>query len=163
MYYVLSQAELKHFIRGMWKDDVSSNVSDGLLYLESIDHFDGAFNFNQIEAVQLKYPIVFAPLYKLQVHIIQYSLGELWWDSHKANLVEERLEKKAVEMAQLVKKERAEEKEAEVVTDDMIRKRMGVFKYYLMPWQRPFAKARILRIAAIEDELDKNMKMVTKM
>jgi len=159
---LIEKTELKHFIRGMWNDDVSTNVDSGMAYLEKIDDGDNAFNFAQIESMQLKFPVVFAPLYKLQVHIIQYTLGELWWENHKANLMDERAEKKAAEMAELIKKESAASKENELVSDDMIRKRMGYVKYYLMPWQRAGEKARILKIAAIESELDVALKKLNK-
>mmetsp|Transcript_25800 Transcript_25800/g.43047 ORF Transcript_25800/g.43047 Transcript_25800/m.43047 type:complete len:272 (-) Transcript_25800:1343-2158(-) len=155
---LIEKTELKHFIFGMWNHDISSNVQDGINYLESIDEGDGAFNFLQIESVQLKYPIVFSPLYKLQVHIIMYTLGETWWEAHKANLMDERAEREAKEMAKLVAKEKAEEKEKALVSDEMIRKRMGFLKYYLMPWEREKAKNRILKIAAIESELDQALK-----
>ena len=151
------QTELKHFISGMWNHEVTSNVSDGLLYLDAIDDGDGAFNFAQIESMQLKYPMVFYPLYKLQVHIIANSLGETWWEYHKANLVEARDEIRRKELAELARKEKAAAKDKEIVSDDMILQRMGYFRYYCMPWLRAKEKARILKIAAIENDLDRGL------
>jgi hypothetical protein len=136
---------------------VSSNVLDGLSYLDKIDDGDGAFNFAQIESMALLYPIVFYPLYRLQVHVIQYSLGETWWETHKANLADERQGRRDREQAELLRKEKAAIKDKEVVSDEMIQQRMGFFKYYLMPWLRAKEKARILKIAAIENELDRNL------
>lgn len=153
----LSQTELKHFIHGMWNHDVSSNVADGLSYLDRIDDGDGAFNFAQIESMQLHYPIVLYPLYRLQVHVITHSLGESWWETHKASLIDDRQERRDKEQATLVRKEKAAAKDKELVNDDMIRQRMGWFKFYAMPWLRAKEKARILKIAAIEAELDKNL------
>lgn len=141
----------------MWHHDVSSNVLDGLAYLDAIDDGDGAFNFAQIESMQKHYPIVFYPLYRLQVHIIQNTLGETWWENHKAKLVDERNNKLLAEHAALLKKEKAEAKDKEIVSDEMIKQRMGFIKYYLMPWQRDKEKARILKIAAIENDLDNTL------
>jgi hypothetical protein len=151
------QTELKHFIQGMWQHEVSSNVLDGLAYLDKIDDGDGAFNLAQIESMQLHYPIVFYPLYRLQVHVIQYTLGETWWENHKALLAEDRQERRDKEQAALMKKEKAAAKEKEVVSDEMIKQRMGFVKYYLMPWLRAKEKARILKIAAIESDLDRTI------
>jgi len=156
-----SQTELKHFIHGMWHHEVSSNVADGLAYLDSIDDGDGAFNFGQIESMQLHYPLVLYPLYRLQVHIIVNSLGEGWWEAHKATLVDARTLFRDRELADLVRKEKAAAKEKELVNDDMLKQRMGI-RYYVMPWLRAKEKARILKIAAIEAELDKNMQSVRK-
>lgn len=155
----LYQTELKHFIHGMWNHEVSSNVADGLAYLDSIDDGDGAFNFAQIESMQLHYPIVLYPLYRLQVHIITNTLGELWWETHKAGLIDARTRDLEKQHADLVRREKAAAKDKELVNDDMLRQRMGV-KYYLMPWRRGTEKARILKIAAIEAELDKNIAML---
>lgn len=141
----------------MWNHEVSSNVLDGLAYLDAIDDGDGAFNLPQIESMQLRYPIVFYPLYRLQVHVIQYSLGETWWENHKAKLVEERQNRRDKEQAELLRKEKAAAKEKEVVNDEMIMQRMGIVKFYLMPWLRAKEKARILKIAAIESELDRGL------
>lgn len=127
----------------------------GLEYLDEIDDGDGAFNLAQVESMQLRYPVVFYPVYRLQVHVLQYTLGESWWENHKAKLAEERQERRDREQAALLKKEKAEKKEKEIVSEEMIRQRMGIFKYYLMPWQRAKEKARILRIAAIEGDLDR--------
>lgn len=138
----------------MWWNNVSSNVKEGLAYLDHIDDGDGAFNFKEIERMQLRYPNVFYPLYKLQTEIIQHTLGELWWETHKAYLVETKDKRKALEMAELAKKKKEEAKEKEIVSDEMIQKRMGFFKYHLMPWLRATEKNRILKIAAIEHEID---------
>jgi len=154
---LIEKTELKHFIQGMWSHDVSSNVLDGLAYLDRIDDGDGAFNLPQIESMQLHYPIVFYPLYRLQVHCIQYTLGETWWENHKAKLQDDRQERRDKEQAALLKKEKAAIKEKEVVSDEMIMQRMGFIKYYLMPWRRAQEKARILKIAAIESDLDRGL------
>jgi hypothetical protein len=36
----------------------------------------------------------------------------------------------------------------------MILNRMGYLRYYLMPWQRELEKQRVLKIAALEQELE---------
>jgi hypothetical protein len=141
----------------MWDHEVSSNVRDGLAYLDKIDDGDGAFNFPQIDSMALRYPIVFYPLYRLQVHVIQHSLGETWWEIHKANLSDARQGRRDREQADLLSKEKAEIKNREIVSDEMLLNRMGFFKYYLMPWLRAKEKARILRIAALESELDRGL------
>lgn len=138
---------------------MSTNIMEGLAYLDSIDDGDGAFNFPQIESMQIHYPVVFYPLYRLQVHIIQHSLGETWWENHKANLIDQRQHKRDQEQAELLRKEKAaaKEKDQEIVNDDMLLQRMGMFKFYLMPWLRAKEKARILKIAAIEHDLDRGL------
>jgi hypothetical protein len=98
--------------------------------------------------------MVFDPLYQLQVSIINNTLGEVWWESHKANLSDIKEKRKVEELKALLEKEKAEERANEVVSDEMILNRMGYLRYYLMPWQREFEKERILKIAALEQELE---------
>ncbi len=86
--------------------------------------------------------------------IIQNTLGERWWEIHKASLSDARLEAEMREFTRLKLKEKEKIKEKEVISEDMIRQRMGKAKYYLMPWRREAEKARLLRIVAIENSLD---------
>jgi hypothetical protein len=48
-------------------------------------------------------------------------------------------------------------KDKEIVSDEMIQQRMGFFKYHLMPWLRAKEKARILKIAALEVQLERTV------
>lgn len=111
-------------------------------------------SFPQLYSTQRKFPMVFDPLYQLQVSIINNTLGEVWWESHKANLSDIKEKRKVEELKALLEKEKAEERANEVVSDEMILNRMGYLRYYLMPWQREFEKERILKIAALEQELE---------
>ena len=91
--------------------------------------------------------------------MIHNSLGERWWEAHKADLADARRTALIVEEQRLRSAHKALAKQSEVVSDDVIRHRLG-WKYYLMPWTRAKEKARIMKIAAIEAELDKNIAML---
>ena len=81
-----SQVELRHFIENIWNHRINTNVKTGLEWLDKFDHGEGMVSFPQLYATQRKFPMVFDPLYQLQVNIINNTLGEVWWESHKANL-----------------------------------------------------------------------------
>jgi len=138
----------------MWDHRVNTNVKIGLDWLEKFDQGEGMVSFPQLYAMQRKYPMVFDPLYQLQVNIINNTLGEVWWESHKASLSDIKEKIKADELKALLEQEKAEARANELVSDEMILNRMGYLRYYLMPWQREFEKQRILKIAALEQELD---------
>lgn len=89
--------------------------------------------------------------------MIHNTLGERWWEAHKAVLADARKEVIAKEAERYRLKEKADEKAKEVVSEDMLRNRMGFVKFYLMPWMRAKEKNRLLRIVAIEEELDKTL------
>jgi len=151
---LVHKVELRHFIENMWDHRVNTNVKIGLDWLEKFDQGEGMVSFPQLYAMQRKYPMVFDPLYQLQVNIINNTLGEVWWESHKASLSDIKEKIKADELKALLEQEKAEARANELVSDEMILNRMGYLRYYLMPWQREFEKQRILKIAALEQELD---------
>ncbi len=53
----------------------------------------------------------------------------------------------------LQKEKKEKEKALETVSDDMIRRKMGI-KYYLMPWNIEKERKRLAKIAAIEQDLE---------
>ena len=56
--------------------------------------------------------------------------------------------------------EQQDENEKELAAIKMLKRRMGI-KYYLMPWRIPIERARLARIAAIEEEME-NVRAETK-
>eukprot|EP01032_Pedospumella_encystans_P024839 gene24839-28075_t len=122
---LIGKNELKHFVYNMWGNQVYSNVTDGLAYLDNIDDGDEAFNFKQVEKMANRYPMTLAPLYKLQVAMIQNTFGERWWEMHKARLSDARLVSEMHEYTRQKLKEKQKMKDKEVITDAMILQRMG--------------------------------------
>lgn len=105
------------------------------------------------------YCVVFTAL---QVAMIQNTLGERWWEMHKATLSDARIEAELCEYNQLKLKEKERRMEKEIVSEAMLRHRMGNVKYYLLPWRREVEKARILRMVAIENSLDAYTKKLSR-
>jgi len=81
---------------------------------------------------------------------------------HKASLSDARLEAEMHEFTRLKLLEKKRSMKKEVITEAMIRQRMGKAKYYLMPWRREVEKGRMLRIVAIEKTLDTYCKKYTR-
>ncbi len=145
----------------IWNHEVNSNLKEALSFLDSMDDGDGTFNFREIMTLHSKYPNTFFPIFRLQIQIIEESLGSFWWEAHKANLVETKEKRKEQEIADIKRKQKEHATEMETVNDDVVLKRMGIVKYYFMPWLRAQERARIAKIAAIENELD-NFKEINK-
>ena len=89
-----------------------------------------------------------------QTCIIQHTLGEYFWENHKAKLIDHRTETLLEQEKALKLRRKMEVKSKELVNEEMLKQRMG-YKYYLFPWQRGTEKARMMRIAVLEQELDK--------
>lgn len=127
-------------------------MGDALEFLETIDD-NGVYNFHEVETLRTRYPGIFYPIYEFQMHMVANTLGETWWENHKAFIAENRLAKEKRE-ANLLKKEKKErEKQSQLVSDEMLQKKMGL-KYYFMPWTIARERQRLSRIAAIEHDLE---------
>ena len=136
----------------LFKHDINANVKKAFIYLEEIDD-DGTFIFNEVCMLGEKYPYVFYPLYQLQTQIINRTLGEYWWETHKALVHSDIQDEKAREIALLQKKQKDAAEALESMNEEVVKKKMGV-KYYIFPWMRKKERQRIARIAAIESELE---------
>lgn len=148
------QNEVKHFVQMIWNHEYNTNVSAALEHLEATDDGDGTFNFKEIWELQEKYPNTFFPVFNLQIHIIQHTLGDWFWDCHKAMIRDTKEDAMLAELAELKKRQKADADKEEQINDEVVIKRMGYFRFHLMPWLRKRERERILKIAAIEAELE---------
>ena len=114
----------------IWNHEISSNLKEALAYLDKIDDGDGTFNFKEIISLHTKYPNTFFPIFRLQIQIIEYPLGSLWWEAHKASLVDTKEKRKEAEIEALKRKQKEQAAELESVNDEVVLKRMGYFKFY---------------------------------
>jgi hypothetical protein len=123
-------------------------------YLEQhTDAESTIYTFKEVESLTTLYPTLFYPVYKLQIHMMKYSLGTYWWETHKAQMLDQKEEHiKQIKAAEKLKLRATEvSKEADML--NTIKLRLGI-RYYLMPWLIAIEKKKLLRIAAIEQELD---------
>ena len=137
---------------------ITANMKEAFQYLDRLDNGTfGVFNFNQLLALKSKYPIIFQALYSLQTQIRAHSLGEYWWNTHHLEIHEEKQDEIIQELnrqRQLVIDNNLAENH---MNKRLLQKRMGLIKYYLMPWVHAQELKRIQRIAAIEKELEEKV------
>lgn len=145
----------------IWRNEINSNIKEAFQYLELTDDGDGTFNFREVVTLSQKYPLIFYPLYELQVEIINRTLGEYWWENHKVHLNDEKEAEKKKELLMLEKQRKDAAKALESMNDDIVKKRMGIF-FYLTPWRRGAERKKIAKIAAIESEMEKKFKNLKK-
>jgi hypothetical protein len=143
---------LKFFLRSIWRNQPYGNVQEALHYLESIEEV-GTYSFTQFNQLRTKYPNIFYPVYELQIKMISESLGENWWENHKANLHDLKQLAKEKQLADAQRQRKEQEKQANQVNEEIVKKKMGI-KYYLMPWTIPYERKKLAKIAAIEEELE---------
>lgn len=141
----------------MWNNELMSNAKKCIECVDDMDDGDGTYNFKEICILYKKFPQVFFPLFDLQVHVINQTLGEYWWESHKAAMKFKKHEMEEKEFQSLRKKQQDAAKAMDLVNDDIIRARMGYVSFYLTPWNRKKERERIRRIAAIEGEIERGL------
>lgn len=145
---------MKHFFESLWNEQPSAALRNTLHWLQGFNQDEGGLiDFRHLRALHLKYPMVFYPLYMLQVNIIQNTLGETWWNEHKVFIKEQQSKKNEIAVQARKKQDEDMEQENEIVSEDMILKRMGYIQYHVMPWLREVEKKRITRIFELENTL----------
>lgn len=134
---------------------MTTNLKQALNYLEDQDTGDGQFIFSEIIKCYEKYPALFYPIFKLQVHAQRYTLGERYWETKKLDITNEIDVKRQAEIAKRKKKIKEGESDAPPPeTDDTaVKTRMGIL-YYLMPWKRGAERKTIAKIAAVDAALE---------
>ena len=160
MFHILDPAhngrierhELKLFLYRIWNNQPYDNVDRALLFLQEIDE-DGSFSFEEVMQLRDKFPQIFFPVYKFQMHIINHSFGELWWETHKFLMREERRLRAIREVQEQERQKKSREKALSAVNDELLRRKMGIF-YYLTPWKIANERSRLSKIAAMEQELE---------
>lgn len=115
------------------------------------------FNSKELFEINSKFPFTFFPLYDLQIHVIQDTFGEFWWEAHKAKVKDDVTEEMAKEANMWRKKQMIAKLALKALNEEMVQKRMEIF-YYLTPWVRGHERRKVYRIAVIEEELDDVMK-----
>ena len=162
MFYILDReksgyvdkTEIKHLILLLWHHEVSSNLRTALEYFDELDLGDGRLTFNDAIKVYKRYPSTFHPIFQLQQEIQRSSFGEMFWENKKMDLKESAELRKLAELAR-AKKAAADAANAAALAEmALVKQRMGIFKYYLMPWLREKERIKIKKIAAIQQKLE---------
>jgi Ca2+-binding EF-hand superfamily protein len=86
--------EVKHFVYDMYYHEVTSNIHEGLSWLDDNDRGDGRFGYSDIWTMHIKYPNLFYPAFRLQVNMIAKTFKEEWWNMKKATLIDTKEERR---------------------------------------------------------------------
>ena len=148
--------EVKHFVYDMYYHDVTSNIHEGLAWMDKNDQGDGRFGFTDIWTMQIKYPNLFYPAFRLQVNIVARTFGEEWWSMKKATLIDTKEERRLTAISNLKKQQEESLKSKESELEVAVRMKMGIL-YYVFPCGREKERKKQTRIAAISAEMEKQM------
>lgn len=150
----VDKTEIKHLILLLWHHEVSSNLNTAMEYFDELDLGDGRLSFKDAIKVYKRYPSTFHPVFQLQQEIQRSSFGEMFWESKKMDLKEGAELRKLAELAKAKKDASDAANAAAMAEQAFVKQRMGLVKYYLMPWLREKERIKIKKIAAIQKRLD---------
>lgn len=135
--------EFRLLIDAMHNHAMNANVVFALDRLK-----EGKFYFDDFVNMHAKFPSVLFPAFRLQNAMMSTVGGERWWNTRKTRLVFHR--------EALVKKDkmlkRKERRDNEAYRQSQIRRHMGPFRYYCMPWER--ARFNVIYPTATVEEDD---------
>jgi hypothetical protein len=140
--------EFKNFCYRMLGTGPKANL-DIALESMNIDAI-GRFAVHELVKVNRRFPHVLYPVFKIRVALARVTFGEKWWDDISYRLQDEAILKKRAEAGdEAARLKKIKMKEAQELID-----RMGWWKYTFMPWERAKVRARIARVAAMDEELE---------
>jgi colicin import membrane protein len=117
-------------------------------------------SFEQFVQINVDYPRIFEPAFRLQQLMMIYTMGEVWWTLKKREL----LDMKEDADAKIAKAKEKKEAKKQAKKDRAIRRNMGVIKYYFCPCYRDFydpAKSQHAHLTA-EEKKQREMELALK-
>lgn len=140
------QTEFRLLIDALHNHNMNANVSFALENLKY--RKEGKFYFEEFVKMHELFPSVLFPAFRLQNAMMTTVGGERWWNTRKTRLV---FNREAAIKREKARKRKAK-REAERYRQAQIRRHMGPFKYYFMPWERKHFNAIYPTTADVEYE-----------
>lgn len=153
--------EVKHFVYNMYYDQVTSNIHEGLNWLDENDRGDGRYNYADIWTMHIKYPNLFYPAFRIQTNIVRETFGEQWWNIRKAELIDTKEERRLKALKDLKKQQEDAAKTKDSDVEIAVKRKMGIL-YWIFPCGRDKERKKQTRIAAISAEMEKQMEQEKK-
>lgn len=146
--------DTKRFFHRIWRHRPYAPIPQALVYLNTVDD-NGTFTYRELEQLHVRYPFLFSPVYQLWQHMRSRTLGEQWWSVHKiqrANAKQHQHERDD-QLTQRLQVNREHQDALDSIRTAVVRQKMGV-RTHRSPWAVPTTRKRLMRIAAVEAELE---------
>lgn len=88
--------------------------------------------FDDVKEIAERFPSLWFPAFRIQNNMMVRYMGESWWNKKKRQLQD----MKNLKAKRKREKELEEDAKFEKLRQRKIRKKMGMIKYYLCPWNR---------------------------
>ena len=95
---------------------------------------------------------MFYPIFRIQIEVINNTLGEDWWVNKRFQLKESIIDKNKLYAQIQDKKNKEKLKHERMQTDALVKKKMGIY-FCLLPWKREEERFKLSQIAALCDQM----------
>jgi Ca2+-binding EF-hand superfamily protein len=135
----IEQDELTALIDLLHENDLSVNNKQALMKFDT--NGDGKIDFQEFTDMDIAFPKLLYPAYRLQESMMEKTLGEKWWKLRQETLMEGRNK----EAAKVASKTGAEAARKTKLRNMEIKRRMGPVNYYLCFWNREAERQKLLK------------------
>lgn len=163
--------ELKDYIFSIHNRNIPANLEMGLKALHKFgddveEKHDFFIDFYSLMTLHRRYPLLFYPMFRFQTALQATSISVSWWHRKKSAVLA--LKHGSLFEGLKVVKDRkiSPEEEAEMQNlrelhelELATRQRMGMVKYYILPWRREEVRIQVKRINELEKELDEKERL----
>ena len=135
----IEQDELTALIDMLHENNLGGNCK---IAMDKFDtNNDGKIDFGEFTVMDMQYPMLLFPAYRMQENMMENTLGKTWWVERRMMLQTER-DLEAKEKDRISEKER---QRMEALQQREIRRKMGYLQYYVFFWKR--SKYEVKKVA----------------
>ena len=143
----IEQDELTALIDMLHENNLGGNCKVAMDKFDTNN--DGKIDFQEFTVMDMQYPMLLFPAYRMQENMMEHTLGKKWWIEKRMMLQSER-DAEEKEKDKLSEKERLRK---EALRQREIRRKMGYIQYYLFFWKR--SKYEVKKVEVEEKNDDK--------
>ncbi len=138
--------ELHALVEMLHGNNPTSNCKNALSQFDT--NSDGKIDFEEFQALNVKFPMLLFPSFRMQENMMINTMGVKWWKARKGLLQDERDKENAAEeklrMKELQRQHRNQQRQ--------VKHKMGFFSYYFCFFKRGKVLAQIAAEEAIRAE-----------
>ena len=135
----IEQDELTALIDLLHENDLEINCKSAIMKFDT--NGDGKIDFGEFTVMDVSYPMLLYPAYRLQESMMEKTLGGKWWKRTQIKLMAERDKVARKEQD----KNAAETARKDKLRNMEIKRRMGPLNYYLCFWKRDQERMKLIK------------------
>eukprot|EP01041_Mallomonas_annulata_P000399 gene399-725_t len=154
----IDKEELKEYVKVLHNRDIPDNLVYGLQAIDTAGNYHDekprVVDYQLIMAIHRRFPLLFYPMFQFQMELQRQSHSIVFWRAKRSQLLTYRGTKFPTFKLSGKGGDASIHPNDESGNEILVKQRMGMLKYHLMPWERETVREELKRIAEIEAEMD---------